>query len=575
MDEDDGVIDLSRVRLMRTLRISGIVLAVALVFASAGYWFFTGWRARDLALKARANLEEGNYRIAWLQINSAQSLRPNEPEVLRATALIDTAFGRRECLEAWRKLAAQTTLTADDQALRAKAAARFDDDVEFEESVAALDKTGHADEAGKLRMGRRLLQGDIDLTIEEARRSGATSDDPKLRLDLAKLLLRRYGAELSEKQPMKAVGPASKAFEEMVSIVDSLKSDPEFSPPALAFGLSFLLPEPTLQKEWVGLAMQKVVIDNPALLPAATVMVDNHWATAEELHHRLRSVFDAAPLERRASYAAWLSRSGLQREALTLITAQEAREDESAFFARTDALGRMDNWDAVMVVAANAGNTRDSVRLLTRARAEFKLGRGEVSGAKTIAEALRASAREGALPSGIQTADEFGGGVAVDDALVELSGDSIVAGSAFRLARERFARAGATARLVAAFERARVASPDASSVRDYLRYDSMITDVDAEVDLAVLAAAVDADPSDPLPRITQSLGFLRTGRTNEAGAVFNNLSVDYNSLPPGSQAVLCAALDAAGRKREAAGLARAIESSKLLPGEAALISELR
>ncbi|MEY4300454.1 MAG: hypothetical protein RIR25_1690 [Verrucomicrobiota bacterium] len=575
MDEDDSAISLSRLRLMRTLRISGIVLAVALVLAVAGYWFFTGWRARDLALKARANLEEKNYRIAWLQINSARSLRPEEPEVLRASALIDTAFGRRECLEAWRKLAAQTTLTTDDQLQRAKAAARFADDVQFEESVAALDKSGHGDEAGKLRMGRRLLQGDIDLTIEEARRSGATSDDPKLRLDLAKLLLRRYGAELTAKQSMKAESPASKAFQEMVSIVDSLKSDPEIGPSALAFGLNFLLPGPTLQKEWAALAMQKAMLDNPALLPAATIMVDNHWSTAEELHRQLRPVFDAAPLDLRANYAAWLSRNGLPREALTLITAQEAGGNDSAFLARTEALGRMDNWDAVMALAAVGGKTRESVRLTTRARAEFKLGRGEVSGAKTIAEALRAASREGALPSAIEAADEMGGSEAADDALVDLSGDSRAAGSAFRLARERFARAGDTARLVAAFERARVASPDASSVRDYLRYDSMITDVDAEVDLAVLAAAVDADPSDPLPRITQSLGFLRTGRTNEAGAVFNNLSVYYNSLPPGSQAVLCAALDAAGRKQDAAGLARAIESSKLLPGEAALISELR
>jgi len=575
MDKNDSAISLSRLRLMRTLRIGGISLAVTLVLAVAGYWFFTGWRARDLALKARANLIEANYRMAWLQINSARSLRPDEPEVLRASALVDAAFGRRECLDAWRKLASQTTLSVDDHVQRGEAAARFADDVQFDESVAALDKAGRADEAGKLRMARRLLQGDLDRTIEEARRSGATSDDPKLRLDLAKLLMRRYVVELAAKPPMGIESPARKAFEEMVSIVDSLKSDPEIGPSALAFGLSFLLPEPTIHREWAGLALQKAVIDNPALLPAATVMVDNHWATAEELHRQLRSVFDAAPLEQRAAYAAWLSRSGLQREALTLITAQEAGENESAFLARTEALGRMDNWDAVMAIASAGGNTRESVRLLTRARAEFKLGRGEGSGAKTIAEALRAASREGELSSGIQAADEIGGSVAVDDALVELSGDSMVAGSAFRLARERFAKSGDTARLAAAFQRARVASPDASTVLDYVRYNSMITDPDAAVDLPGLAAAVDADPSDALPRISQTLGLLRAGQTNEAGAVFNNLSVYYNHLAPGSQAVVCAALDAVGRKKEAATLARAIDSSKLLPGEVALISQLR
>ena len=90
-----------KIRLLAFLRRVALAFLALAVVGAIGYWFFVGWRARDLALKARTNLENANYRFAWLQATSARELRADEPEVRRTSAIVDAAFGRKESLEAW------------------------------------------------------------------------------------------------------------------------------------------------------------------------------------------------------------------------------------------------------------------------------------------------------------------------------------------------------------------------------------------------------------------------------------------------------------------------------------------
>ena len=135
---------------------------VALIAVGAlGYHVFTGWRARDLAGKAKENVEQGNFRMAWLQINSAKELRSEDPEVLRAAALIEAGFGRPEALDHWQKLAGQTQLTPEDLSARASAALRHGTDEQFEQAVADLEKADKVSEAGELRAARKLRRGDL------------------------------------------------------------------------------------------------------------------------------------------------------------------------------------------------------------------------------------------------------------------------------------------------------------------------------------------------------------------------------------------------------------------------------
>lgn len=562
-----------RARLKAILRRGLFAILAFALLGVAGFWIYTGWRARDLALKARHNLETANYRMAWVQVNSARDMRPGEPEVLRSMAIIDTAFGRKEGLDNWRELAAVEKLTMEDQEQRARAAMRFRDPGEFRAATDALAAAGRSEVVARLRAADQLFRGDLEEAIEEARRGVAFSEDPQLRLDLARMLLRRYVAELAS-SPGKGT-PAIKAFGEITAIVDSLKTHPEIGSEALGFGLTFLLPGPEVQKGWADLAMERMDAGNVALLPAATVLIDNKYDTAESMHRRLRSIFDGAPLERRAAYAGWLTRHGMPREALTMITAKEAAEGLKPFLARTEALAALGNWPALIATAEEGGNVPQSVLLLAKARAEYAQRGGAAAGASSVSAAMRAAAREGLLAETVQAADGFGARASVGDALVELSGDSFAAGIAFRMARGRFAGDGDSARLQAAFERATQAVPEDLAVRDYGRYATMIENVSAKPDLDGAAHDAVAEPGNPLVRVTQSLALLRAGRAREALEVFDNITIFYDRLPPGPQSVVCAVLAANGETAAARAMAAAIDVANLHPGEKALLNNLR
>ncbi|MFM8807836.1 MAG: hypothetical protein ACKOJB_02830 [Chthoniobacterales bacterium] len=138
-------------RLLKLLRVAVVAVLAFAVLGALGYWFVRGWRARDLALKSRANLESANYRMAWMQMHSARDLRPDDPEVLRTAAIVGEAFGMKECLESWRQLAAKQKLAPEDEELRARAAIRFGEGAQLEESLAALDSAGKQGAAAQIR----------------------------------------------------------------------------------------------------------------------------------------------------------------------------------------------------------------------------------------------------------------------------------------------------------------------------------------------------------------------------------------------------------------------------------------
>ena len=559
--------------LLRFLALSAVALVIVGLAGAAAFHVFEGWRSRDLARKALVNLENANYRMAWLQATSARALRPDEPEVLRTSAIVDAAFGRKESLDAWRRLAEEQTLTPDDQEQRARASIRFQDEEQLNEALAALEAAGNGNAAAELRAANSLSRGDLDKAIEEARRGAAMSGKPALRLDLARLLLRRYAGELAASSTP-AAGPR-RAYTEMVAIVNSLQNDPEIGSEALGFGLTFLLPGTENQKAWADLAMARMEAGNPALLPAATALIDNKHVSLEDMFARLRPLFDAAPLDRRAAFAGWLIGRKMSNQALTLITAQEAGETVEAFVARTGALGDSGNWNAVVAACDAGGNVPEWLRLVTRARAEYALRADAESGPKSVAAAIRAAAKGQALPAAVQTADQLGAQDVVSDTLVELCGSSASASLAFRLARQRFAASGDSVRMQAAYDLARVAAPDDVVVRDYARYSAMIGDPSLEPDLEGAAQAAAAAPADPLIRVTESLANLRAGQPQEALRAFTNLTVFYNRLPPGPQAVLCAVLAANGQRERAASMAQSIDVSKLSSGEKELIEGLR
>ena len=555
----------------RLLRHPWKLLLLLVVLTAAGWYLFTGWRARDLASKARESFEKGNYRMAWLQLKSARDLRAGDPEVLRTGALLEAKFGRPEALATLQELESKGPLREEDLQEKARMAMRFGSEEEFEQAVQKLEAMGAGEDAVPLRTTRAVLRGDLDRAIAEARRAAENSANPAAKLELARLLgkrhghmLRNYGRPAAEDVP---------ALQEIVQIIDSLQSS-ELAEPALALGLGAMATDEQTKKRWAEAGMKNVNPANPALLPSAEYLVRSGSVTVEEMQARLRPLYDTAPLNQRADFSLWLSRQGLPKEGLTLITAQEAADDLSAFLARTDALARLSNWQSVLETTETAEKVPDSMRQLTRVWAVINSGdpvamRSALE--RAVESAVQAAARERQLRPMLDSLDSLGAGAAANTQLERLCANPEVADAAFTLLRERIGRTGGTAALEAAYARALEAAPGAPSVIDHGRYLELFRGLRLEA--SDTAAAITAQPSEIPPRVTHALLMLRRNDPAAAKATFDDVTVFYDEMLPSQQVVVAAYTAGTGDARMARLMRGIIDTSVLTPGELAVLDQ--
>lgn len=560
-----------RHRRKKLLRRPWFIILLVAVTAAAGFYLFTGWRARDLASKARKNFEEGNYRMAWLQLRSARDMRPNDAEVLRAGAMIESRFGRPEAMDTILALEEKGALRNEDIESKANIAMRFGTEEQFEEAIQKLEALGGKDNAAPLRANRAALRGDIDRAISEARRSTQTSDDPQLRLELARLLNERYGHALRTLgQPAPEDIPALK---EIAEIIDGLQST-ELAEAALALGVGTMPADPETKKRWAEAGVKDISASNPALLPSAEFLVRNGAASARDLHAKMRPVYDTANLAQRADFALWLSRQGMAQEALSLVTAQEASDDLSAFLARTDALAKLANWRGVLDTAENANKVPDSVRQLTRVWAVFN-AEDQVAMRSALAQAVGAAvhsaARENQLRPMIKSLESIGVGEMADSELEVLCSDPEAADAAFSLLKQRRARSQGTAAIAEAYERAKIAAPGAPSVLDHGRYLELFGSL--RLDAADTSAAIAERPTEVAPRITHALLMLRKNDPAAAKATFDDVTVFFDQMTPSQQAVVAAYTAGTGDSDLARRMRGIIETDVLTQGEKALLDK--
>lgn len=552
----------------KTILVVAVVLAALAVAAlPVGYYFFAGWRARDLARRARSSFETGNYRMAWLQLKSAQDLRGNSPEVLRASAQIEAAFGRPEALGYFDKLAAQGKLEAPDLEARAMVAARLGSPEQFARAVDALTAMGNVTAAGNARVARQLRQGDLDRAIGQAREATALSDDPSLKLSLAGLLRRRYDSG----QP--GVPPGGNegflAVREMQYLIDAMQGTPR-EDEALALGLTSAWSPPDVLTRWAQAAFAKPRFDSLAIMPAAAWLVASRQKNLADVHAQLRPVFDSAPVGYRATYAQWLSQQGMPSESLSLVTAPEASESTSAFIGRVDALFRLRKMDAVLKACEDARAVEPDVLAANKARAEYELGR---NGAASLEAAIEAASKTRRLEIVLPMADALGAGTLADEKLAALCAQPEVADYVFRIARDRLPRRGRLLLLESAYQNAAKADARSTAIQDYGRYRRLLAS--EPVDAEETAAAIAQEPSYVPARITRAWLMLNAGKPDEALRVFEDVTLFAERLPPGQQAVIAAVLAANGQTQEAARMAAKIDPSFLHKAEFALVVNAR
>ena len=555
------------------LRYLWLIALIAALLGYAGYYLFAGWRARDLASKAMESFQRGNYRMAWIQAQSARDLRPNDPEVLRTGAILEAKLGHPEALESLQQLEGKATLGKEEIREKASVAARFGSEEEFEEALAKLEAMGNAAEAAPLRTARAMRRGDLDRAIREMRSALEKSESAESKLDLARLLGKRHG------HVARSIGrPAAEdipALEEIAGIIDGLQST-EMAEAALALGLGATPSDDRTKRRWAEAGIKNVSPSNPALLPAAEFLVRGGAATREEMHARLRPVYDTASLAQRADFALWLSRQDMAKEALTLVTAREASDDFYAFIARTDALGRLSNWQGILVTADGAEKVPDSLRQLTRVWALTNMNATEEPAkrkplAPVVEAAVQAAASEKQLRPMLSSLDSIGAGPMAEAELVRLCAYPGSADAVFSLLRERIGRERGTAALDEAYENAKKAAPNAPSVLDHGRYLEMFSGLQVEPEEMV--AAITAQPAEVAPRVTYALFMLRKNNPAAAKATFDDVTVFFDQMIPAHQVIVASFTAGTGDAGMASLMRKQIKTDVLTPGEKAVLDK--
>lgn len=549
----------------RVLLWAPVIVLLLVLLGGTGLYFFTGWRAQDLARKAMENARGGKIQTAWLQVASAQNLRGKSPEVRRAMAYVRSTANDAGAIALWDELAADVTLTTEENEERARLAARFGTDEQFATALAALEQDGETAKAASLRAQRALQRGNLQQSLAQARVAAEASGDGEKKMQLLDLLLRRHAPMLSA--PGQADPAEIRAGEEIIALVDELQGTDQ-GKAAIALALGAFPQSPEKMRAWAEAAMKQLSTDNPALLPAARYLVYSGAATAPEIYGKISPAFAGAEPARQAELARFLTENGMAEETLLLITPKKAATDASAFEERGRALAALNRWEDLLALSEATANTTESSKLFFRGWAAKNLGKTGVA-TKALADSFRAALREGNGPAILSAIDSSSEGKVADPVIIDFCGNAETADGMFRMARDRFGRRGQFASLARAYEAAKKAKPDAPSVQDYRRRQDLLAG--KTVPSAETAAPVAATPADPSPRFTHALALLRENRAGDALGVFHDIDIFVDRLPPGDKAIVIAIWEANGMSNHANSLRNSLDPALLEDGEYALI----
>ena len=541
-----------RAILRKVMLWSPAVVVLVLVGGGIGAFLFTGWRAQDLAAKALASLQRGDTRLALIQSASARNLRKNHPYVLRAYAKVRFAANDPVCLEIWQQLAEQGPLSLEDRQAQAEAAVRFGGEESFDAAIAEFEATGRQADADTWRGRRALQQRNFTAAEQYFRQAADAEPTADRRIELARLLV--------------TVGTAESRAE-AVQIVDSLAEGPDASK-ALAFGLSSVPAGPATRRAWAERVLASPKANDPAVITAANVLVDDRLMTVDQIVERLQIVFTGAPLEDRGRYAQWLLERNRPMVALDFVRPSEVRGSRGGYLVRAEALSATRDWKALLTMVNSGSPLSDSVTNILRARAEEGLGRPSAAAA-SLRKAVRSAVGRGSLAETLAEVDRMGKENVADEVLLDLCGEFASAEYALRIARWRFSNRGEPRLRQQAYRNAIKAAPKASTVADLARLERLLNR--EHVDTTETGAALESEPDNIDFRLTHALALFADGRSAEARTVLEPQRIVQHQLQPGQKAIAVAVMAATGMKSEAIRLARTMRPDHLTDPEYRLV----
>lgn len=568
----------------------GWISLAALIALAALFWAapkitrrIKGWQSRRLAREAMTLMDAQKFNEAANKARDAIQIRNTEPDAWRAIARLLARTGQgRAALEWWPRVERAGRLTREDRRDYATAAFLGENLLTASQQVETLLRepdAGPADWLLGAQLAVRRQEGEraLDYTHRVLADSRST---PNERFSAAVLVLSFTTNESPPhlagwrelhtlaRDPQNAMSLSALAF---------LAQHPELAPlPSLEPNAqeNFFTPEDLaarLEHHPKATAFHQLL--------ALEVRARAEPARMAELVHDAIARFSNGDDETLIALGQWLLSVGEFGKVLDLVTPERANQRREFFTARLEALAGLERWSDIQAAFTGPHFPIDPMQEhIQRAIARAHLG--EETGAKNEWQrALEAANNLDKLTMLAQQAERNGALEPADAAWARVIADAPRTRAAYD-ARLRLAeQLGDTKKAHDTATAALGIWPEDNKLKQQELYLRLLLGATPEQALAVepeARALVTAEPQSWNARKTLALALLRQNRAAAALETFRGLTATANPIetPPGALAVRARALAESGWREEAAGDARNLAATNLLPEERALISDL-
>jgi predicted negative regulator of RcsB-dependent stress response len=326
-------------------------------------------------------LQQGKAAEATMSLETAVRLKPNNAEALRLLARLKGATGEGpKSLETWRKVAESGSLTLDDLAQYAAAAAR-ENDWALAERIADAAATG-GNPVLRHMIRAELLTSKNDLPGAEAELRLAVEADKtgNARIALARFLMtRRFNAETAP-EVLELLREGSK-------LQDARGVD------AIATALRLGLVPPAELPVWINALRAHPQANARALILADTVELQSNPASNPAVLEKMLQRMQGATAADRAAGVQFLILAGEPAQAATLLTRDETIKDREIFSLWLDAQSLTKNWPAILEALAQPNLPLPAYLVKLYSGRALVMSGKEAEGRAAYAEALQQSSQ--------------------------------------------------------------------------------------------------------------------------------------------------------------------------------------
>lgn len=543
-----------------------LILAFLGGAAYGSYWTYgklTGRQSRKLTKMAAEYLQQGKVAEAAMSLDTAVRLKPNNAEALRLLAHLKGATGEGpKSLENWRKLAESGSLTLEDLAQYAAAAARENDWALAERIADAAATGGNPVLRHLLRAELLTSKNDVPGAEAELRLAVEADKTGTAQAALARFLIaRRFNTETAPE------------ILELLREVSKLQD--ERGVDAIATAMRIGVVPPAELPIWINALREHPKANARTLFLADTVELQSNPASKPAVLERMLQRMQGAPVDDRAAGVQFLVHIGEPAQAAALLSRDEALKNREVFSLWLNAQFLIQNWPAILDALAQPNLPLPAYLTKLYSGRALVMSGHESDGRAAYAEGLQQSSENKAdLLQALAYLNLAGEDQFFEQGLKHVLSDPATAKESFIKILPSVAMHRDAARTRRVYEIAAATSPDLArdlTLQNDLAYLNLLLGLPE--DTKKVAFQSDANPRDFAFRVTYALALLQAGKNKEALTLLENCEPDVfvPTLPPHHKAIVAIALAANGRKKEALGAISTVPPQELSVQEIELL----